>query len=198
MSLANCEIINGRQLTGCLFNSVGGIKRVWIANHADVASVTLSPGSVTGSTDEQIVSITMQADKDFYTFDTVKETSNFTNGQTKNIQNGTNAFNPSVVLIFNKLNAATRNTIQMLAVSLVDIIVEDSNSELWYLGRINGMDLTNIDMGTGTAQGDRNGATLTFTGAEPQLVESVYTGGDSIITIVANQLTVSAVAISEY
>jgi hypothetical protein len=202
MSIATCLISEGRQLTGCQKNNVGGIKAVFIANHTEVTGTTLETGTVyTGSTAEQVISIAMATGKKFWKFDTVKETSSFTQSTTANIQNGTLSFVPNVSLIFNKLDAASRNIIQMLALSLMDVIVLDSNDKLFYLGRVNGMDLTAAEMGSGVAQGDRNGSTLTITGAEPESLREVYIkngSNDAIIEIAAGQIKVSSVAISSY
>ena len=202
MSISTCLISEGRQLTGCQKNNVGGIKAVFIANHAEVTGTTLETGSVyTGSTVEQVVSIAMATGKKFWKFDTVKETSSFTQSTTANIQNGPLSFVPTVSLIFNKLDAASRNIIQMLALSLMDVIVLDSNDKLWYLGRVNGMDLTAAEMGSGVAQGDRNGSTLTLTGAEPEALREVYLkngANDAIVELASGQIKVSANVISSY
>jgi hypothetical protein len=202
MSIANCLIAEGRQLTGCQKSNIGGIKKVYIANHIEVTGTTIETGVIyTGSTDEMIVDIEMATSKKFYTFDTVKETSSFSQTVNANIQNGSLSFVPTVSLIFNKLEASTRNIIQMLATSLVDVIILDNNDKLFYMGRVNGMDLTAAEMGSGVAQVDRNGSTLTFTGAEPESLREVYTvlpGNDAIIEVVAGQIEVSGVAISQY
>lgn len=202
MSIANCLISEGRQLSGCQKNNVGGVKAVFIANHTEVTGTTIETGSIyTGSTEEMIVDIDMASGKKFWKFDTVKETSSFSQTINANIQNGTLSFVPTVSLVFNKLDAASRNIIQMLAVSLVDIIVLDSNDKLWYMGRVNGMDLTAAEMGSGVAQADRNGSTLTFTGAEPESLREVYQllpGNDAIIELANGQIEVSNVAISSY
>jgi hypothetical protein len=148
-----------------------------------------------------IVDIDMATSKKFYTFDTVKETSSFSQTVNANIQNGSLSFVPTVTLIFNKLEASTRNIIQMLATSLVDVIILDNNDKLFYMGRVNGMDLTAAEMGSGVAQVDRNGSTLTFTGAEPESLREVYTvlpGNDAIIEVVNGQIEVNSVAISQY
>jgi hypothetical protein len=200
MANLNCEIIQGRALVGCTKNNVGGIRKVFIANHADVASTTIEDGTIyTGSTVDQVVNITMKSAKKFFIFDTVKETSSFTQTIESNTQNGTLSFVPTVELIFNKLDADARNLIQMLAVSLVDIIVLDSNNTYWYMGRVNGMDLTAAEMTSGVAQVDRNGSVLTFTGAEPESLRSIYIDGtDGVITSDGADIKVSSVAITSY
>jgi hypothetical protein len=199
MANITCEVIQGRQLAGCVKNNVGGIKRVYIANHNDVVSTTIEDGTLyTGSTVDQIVDITMASGKEFFIFDTVKETSSFTQAIEANIQNGTLSFIPTVELIFNKLDAPTRNLIQMLSVSLLDVIILDSNDNLWYIGRVNGMDLTAAEMTSGVAQADRNGSTLTFTGAENESLRSIFLGADSDIALVGVNIEVNNVAITSY
>lgn len=199
MSL-NCEVIQGRQLAGCVKNNVGGIKRVYIANHIDVASTTIEDGSIfTGSTVDQVVDITMKAGKKFFIFDTVKETSSFTQTIESSIENGTLSFVPTVELIFNKLDAPTRNLIQMLSVSILDIIVVDSNNNYWYIGRVNGMDLTAAEMTSGVAQADRNGSVLTFEGAEPESLRSIYIDGtDGDIASDGVDIKVDGTTITQY
>ena len=202
MSIANCLIAEGRQVQGCVKNNVGGIKKVYIANHTEVAATEIEDGTIyTGSTEEMVTEITMVTGKKYWTFDTVKETSSFSQTINANIQNGTLSFVPTVSLIFNKLEASTRNIIQMLATSLVDVIVLDSNNKLWYIGRVNGMDLTSASMNSGVAQADRNGSELVFTGAEPESLREIYTilpGNDAIIEVVAGQIEVNGTAISQY
>lgn len=200
MANITCEVIQGRQLAGCVKNNVGGIRKVYIANHNDVASTTIEDGlsALTGSTVDQIIDIEMVSGKKFFIFDTVKETSSFTQTIESNTQNGTLSFTQTVELIFNKLDAATRNLIQMLSVSLVDIMVLDSNNNLWYLGRVNGMDLTAAEMASGVAQGDRNGSTLTFTAAEPESLRSVYITDDSPIVIKGVNVQVDGADITQY
>jgi hypothetical protein len=194
-----CEVIQGRQLAGCVKNNVGGILRVYIANHNDVASTTIEDGTVfTGSTVDQVVDIEMKSGKKFFIFDTVKQTSSFTQTIEASVENGTLSFLPSVELIFNKLDAPTRNLIQMLSVSLLDIIVLDSNNNLWYIGRVNGLDLTAAEMTSGVAQADRNGSTLTFSGAEPESLRSIFLGGDSDIELDGANINVDGVAITSY
>ena len=61
-------------------------------------------------------------------------------------------------------------------------VAKDNNGKYWYLGKTRGLDLTGGNAGTGTAEGDRSGYTLTFTGAEAALAPEVN-------STVAGQLT---------
>lgn len=200
MSLLNCEIIEGRQLTGCVKSNVGGIETVYIANHNDIDAIVIEDGNVyTGSTVEQIVDIQMKAGKDFFIFDTVKNTSSYNQTIEANVQNGTLSFIPTVELIFNKLDAQTRNLIQLLSVSLVDIIVKDSNANYFYFGRQRGMDLTGAEMTSGVENLDRNGSVLTFTGSESESIRSIYIDGtDGVLSSDGVQLESSNVVFTSY
>jgi len=195
-----CEIIKGRQLIGCVKSNVGGVKRVYIANHTDIDETVIEDGTIfTGSTVNQVIDIDMKAGKTFFIFDTVKETSSFVQNIEADVQNGTLSFTQTVELIFNKLDAETRNLIQLLAVSLVDIIVVDNNDNYWYFGRVQGMDLTASEVGSGTANLDRNGATLTFTSAEPEAFRSIYIDGpDGLLTSDGVQLESNNVIFTSY
>ena len=61
----------------------------------------------------------------------------------------------------------------LLAQNSLVAVVKDSNGIYWYLGKTRGIDLTANAASTGTAQGDRSGYTLTFTGSEPAMAPSV-------------------------
>ena len=159
--MANCLLVNGYELTGCTKDNVGGLNKIYIANWKDVeANVTYNDttGEVTG----------LGTGYDWYIFDLVKETSSWSESVTANVQNGTLSFIPSVVLVMNKLTTDQRNLVAMMATTLLSVIAEDNNGNLIMLGRVKGLDVTALEMGSGTANGDRNGVTVTMTGAEPK------------------------------
>jgi len=52
-------------------------------------------------------------------------------------------------------------------------VFQDANDKYWLLGRVNGIDLTGGNGASGTAQGDRSGYTLTFSGGEKELAPEV-------------------------
>jgi hypothetical protein len=149
-------------------DNVGGVKAVYIANKDNIATITEAAGVVTG--------ITMDAGTYFWKYDQIKETSNFAEAITTNVQNGTVFYAQTIEVIVNKLQTNTRNEILLLAQATTSVIVQDNNNKYWLLGRQNGLDLTGGGSATGTAYGDRNGYTLTFTGSEQQLAIEVQAG----------------------
>jgi hypothetical protein len=145
--------------------SIGGIKAVWFIPFGDVASVTEASGVVTA--------LTKTGGKVFYKYQLVKNTSSLTETITASVENGTVFYAQELTIILNKLQANTRNEILLLAKNNLMAVVEDSNSKYWLIGKLNGMDITGGTAATGTAQGDRSGYELTFTGGEPALAPEV-------------------------
>lgn len=149
-------------------DSLGGIKAVWFIEHANVSSVTEASGIVT--------TITKGAGKVFYKYELVRNTSSLTENITASVENGTVFYAQELSVILNKMQASTRNEILLLAKNVLMAVVQDSNGKYWLLGKQNGIDITGGSSATGTAQGDRNGYTLTFTGGEPALAPEVSSG----------------------
>jgi hypothetical protein len=144
---------------------LGGIKNVWLIAHANVSTVTEASGIVSA--------ISKSAGKIFYKYELVKNTGSLTETITSSIENGTVFYAPELSIVLNKLQANTRNEILLLAKNTLMAVVQDANDKYWLLGRQNGIDVTGGTAATGTAQGDRNGYTLTFTGGEKELAPEV-------------------------
>ena len=153
--------------------SVGGIKSVRFVEFDNVASIAYAAG---------VAKLTMVASKKFWKYAQVRETSSFTETITANVQNGTIFYSQELSVILNKLAAATRNEILLLAKNRLMAIVEDINGSFWLLGAKNGLDITGGNSATGTASGDRNGYTLTFQAMEADPMWSVSAGSISAIT----------------
>ena len=149
-------------------DSLGGIKAMWVINHANVTAVTEASGIVSA--------ITKAASKVFYKYELVKNTGSLTETITTSVENGTVFYAQELSIVLNKLQANTRKEILLLAQSTLMVVVQDANDKYWLLGRFTGLDVTGGTSATGTAQGDRNGYTLTFTGGEKQLAPEVNSG----------------------
>lgn len=153
--------------------SVGGIKSVRFVEFDNVASIAYTAG---------VATLTMVASKKFWKYAQVRETSSFTETITANVQNGTIFYSQELTVILNKLAAATRNEILLLAKNRLMAIVEDMNGNFWLLGAKNGLDITGGNSATGTASGDRNGYTLTFVAQEADPMWSVSSAAISALT----------------
>ncbi len=148
--------------------SLGGIKAVWLIAHANVSSVTEASGIVS--------TITKAAGKVFYKYELVKNTGTLTETITASVENGTVFYAQELSIVLNKLQTNTRNEILLLAKNTLMAVIQDANDTYWLLGRVAGLDVTGGTSATGTAQGDRSGYSLTFTGGEKELAPSVTSG----------------------
>lgn len=146
-------------------DSLGGIKAVWFISSSNVSSITEASGIVT--------TITKASGKVFYKYELVKNTGSLTETITASVENGTVYYAQELSIVLNKLQANTRNEILLLAKNNLVAVVQDANDKYWYLGRVQGLDITGGTSATGTAQGDRSGYTLTFTGGEKELAPEV-------------------------
>ena len=146
-------------------DSLGGIVEVYFTEAANVSATTEASGVITA--------LTKASGKRFWKYALVKDTSMFNQTMTASVANGTVVYGQELQIILNKLQTNTRNELLLLAQNSLVAVAKDSNGVYWYLGKTRGIDMTAHAASTGTAQGDRSGFTLTFTGSEPALAPSV-------------------------
>ena len=174
MALASCALTQGYSLD-CR-DSLGGITEVYFIEAQNVTGVTEASGGGT------LTAITKVASKVFRKYELVPGTSSLTETINASLANGTVFYAQELSIILNKLQANTRNEILLLAQNNLKVVVGDANGKYWYLGRINSMQVSGGNGATGTAQGDRSGYTLTFSGAEKQLAPEVQSSVISTLT----------------
>ena len=160
--MATCDITSGFTL-GCRDN-VGGITNLYILSGSITSVTDASEGLINGIT----------GSGEFFKFELFRQTSDFTEAINATPENGTVFYEQTVNAVFFKLQSATRNQVKVLAQNPdLKIIVETNNGSVdgvgryWLLGEDRGMQLLSGTGATGTAFGDLNGYTLTFTGQEP-------------------------------
>ena len=158
--MSTCDIVSGFTL-GCRDNT-GGLKNIYILSG--------SIGSTSGT--EGLISV-ISGSGTFYKFELTRQTGDFTETINASLENGTIFYEQTVNAPFHKLQSSTRNQIRTLAKNPdISMIVETNNSEggtvFFLLGESRGLSLSGGQAQTGTAFGDLQGYTLTFTGQEPE------------------------------
>ena len=173
-----CDITSGFQLA-CRDN-VGGIKNIYILSGSVASIVGANNGLITS----------MSGSGEFFKFELTRQTGDYTETITPSLENGTVFYEQVINAPFHKLQSATRNQIKVLAQNPdLKIIVEtnngseDSVGKYFYAGQSNGLSLSGGTGATGTAFGDLNGYTLTFTGQEPLPASEI--SGSSLIAIMS-------------
>lgn len=147
--------------TDCKDNA-GGARELKIIEFANVA-----PEDIT-VTANVVTAITNATAKRWWSYRPARETAAGKATITSNAQNGTVYWAHEVTMALNKMQTTLRTEVMALARNIVLIAVQDQNGKYWLYGRFNGMEVSGGESGTGTAMGDRNGYSITFTGNEPE------------------------------
>lgn len=134
--------------------SLGGIKKVWLAQYSDVSEVTVDPES------EMITSITNAGE--WYEYQFRKATGSLTSTLNVDETAGTNYVSNELSLVFTKMETAKRIEIAALSIGQLCAIVLDSNGHYWFLGKDDYVSASAGAGNTGTAKGDQNAYTLTL------------------------------------
>ena len=132
----------------------GGIVAVYIANQADVASLTLTSGKITA--------ISMASGKKFKTYSFAKNTGNLTSTYTFDTASGVKFVTSQLLLQFNRMETTKRVELTALALGDLAVICKDANGLYWYLGYEEPVNASAGDGQTGTARSDANRYTITL------------------------------------
>lgn len=135
--------------------SVGGIKRILLANRDDV-TVTVD------TTTKEISAITLATGKHFVEWKFRKNTGSYTSTATVDPTIGNSAVTTDVNLQFSRAENTKRLEIQTALNASAVVIVEDMYGQHIYLGLDNEVTITSAVMQSGTATSDLSGFTLTF------------------------------------
>jgi hypothetical protein len=158
-----CDITSGFEL-GCRDNT-GGVKNLYILSG--------SIDSIDGADAGLITSISGSGT--FYKFELFRQTSDYSEAISATPENGTVFYDQTLNATFFKMQSSTRNKVRVLAKNPdLKILVETNNGSVdgvgtfFMMGQENGAQLLSGTAQTGTAFGDLNGYSLTFSGQEPE------------------------------
>lgn len=158
----SCDISHGR-IEPCK-DAVGGLRNIYILNYGLYDETDITYDTTVGYED-QITAITLPALSSIYKFE-LKGTNSFEQTITSSRENGTTFFEQVLTVMLKKQDAITHKQIKLLSYGRPNIIVENNNGQYFIAGLLRGMDVTAGTIANGTALGDMNGYSLTFTGQE--------------------------------
>jgi len=140
----------------------GGIEKIFIAN-GPVDAITETAGVITAIT----VGGSALVPADFFVFDTPRQTSSLTETITPSQENGTVTYQQDLAMVFNKMSAAKRNQILLMAdATNMCVVAKDNNGKYWSIGIERGAYMTAGTAVSGVAYADRNGYEITISGME--------------------------------
>ena len=134
-------------------NNLGGIKNIWLANYKENAA-TVTEGKEAIS--DFITGVT------WYKYPIRKGTASMTSTYNTSTD-GASYVSTELSLVFTRMETQKRVAMTSFALAEAMAVVEDSNGKYWFLGKDAPITLTAGGGETGTAKGDRNAYTATFT-----------------------------------
>ena len=166
-------------ITNDCASNMGGIVEVYLANKADVSSITITSSKVTA--------ISMNSTAKFKTYHFRPNTSSMSSNYQVNQENGTSYVQTDLLMVFNRMETAKRIEVTAMAQGELCAIVKDANGLYWMLGIDNPLVLSAGDGLTGTARADRNGYSVTLQDNSLEMPVEILTGtgGVDLSTIVA-------------
>lgn len=173
-----CSLTLAGRGVGCK-DSLGGIKRIYVASWSEGLWDDIVSGEVAGVT----------AATTFYTYDMTRGSGSLNQTITSDLAAGTVYFDQVCSVTFNKAAAADITEISNLVKGRMGVLVEDNNGNWFVMGHENGVEVSGGTAQTGTAAGDQNGFTLEFSAQEvspaPFLALTAGAPTDTDITITA-------------
>jgi hypothetical protein len=153
-----CELTAGFALD-CK-EGVGGIRAIFLASmpafyEGGVVTIDATSQEVDGLPTASV-----------YQYVLPKHTGSFTEEVQSSVENGTIFYTQTVTATFFKLTAARRKQLELVAKNRLVVFVLDNNNNIWMVGKVDGAEVTAASTSTGTAKGDLNGYTITFTAEE--------------------------------
>ena len=136
--------------------SKGGVKAIWISNYSKT-NATITSGA------EGIKEVNITSSSGWLYFYTKKNTTSFTSTLTVDPANGVNYVTTVLSVVFNRMDKAKQREMAALSVNDLNIVVQDSNDNFWYLGIDNPVYASSATGETGTAKTDGNKYTIEFT-----------------------------------
>ena len=147
-----CNTIKALSYDLCT-NNLGGIKNIWLANYVENAA-TVTEGKEAIS--DFITGVT------WYKYPIRKGTASMTSTYNTSTD-GASYVSTELALVFTRMETQKRVAMTSFALAEAMAVVEDSNGKYWFLGKDAPITLTAGGGETGTAKGDRNAYTATFT-----------------------------------
>ena len=173
-------LINSALALDCM-NAMGGLKTAYILG-GEITSTTVVAGEITA-----IAGI-----GSFYEFQLAKDTAFFSEAINVSNTAGSVYYEGVLTMILQKMDAEKRNQILLLAANRdLKIAFVDQQDITWVMGLTRGSVMSASNAATGTAVGDMNGYTLSFTCQEPAAAYPIVAGSE-LSDIVGGGLTVIA------
>lgn len=154
----SCDISNG--VAEPCKSSVGGLDALYLINYGDYSASDITYDGTQTDMINDINSVS-----NIYKFE-LKGANSFDQIITSSRDNGTTFVEQTLTVTLKQQSAAKHKLVKLLAYGRPHIIVRTRANQYFLAGLERGMDMATGTISNGTAMGDLNGYTLTFTGME--------------------------------
>jgi hypothetical protein len=154
----SCDISNG--VAEPCKSSVGGLDALYLINYGDY-----SASDITYNVTDTDMIDDINGVSNIYKFE-LKGANSFEQTITSSRDNGTTFVEQTLTVTLKQQSAAKHKLVKLLAYGRPHIIVRTRANQYFIAGLERGMDMATGTISNGTAMGDLNGYTLTFTGME--------------------------------
>ncbi len=157
-----CDITNGR-IEECK-DSVSGLKAVYFINYDDLDADDVTYDTVGGNPD-LITSWAPASPINLYKYE-LKGNNSFDTTINSSRENGTTFFEQNLAIQLKRQDIATHKNVKLLAFGRPRIVVRSMTDQFFLMGLDQGGDCSGGTVASGSALGDFNGYSLTFTAME--------------------------------
>ena len=185
----SCDIIGGRELS-CK-DSVGGLHSIYLINYNDV-DFTGKAAYGTGDNTDQIVSVDTDGTTfSVYKFELKNSANTFETTINSSRDTGTTFFESTLNITLPKQDVKSHKNIKLIAYGRPRIIVHARGDQFFLMGLDQGCDVSAGTISSGSALGDFNGYSLTFTAMEELPANFINcTSEAALLTLMGGNITV--------
>ena len=158
----SCDIIGGR--TEQCKDAVSGLHAIYLVNYGDVDFTTLNQYGTVDNTD-QIVAVQTTTAFSIFKFE-LKGNNSFEQTINSSRENGTTFFEQTLSVQLKRQDVKSTKNIKLISYGRPRIIVHARGDQFFLMGLDQGCDVSAGNISSGSALGDFNGYSLTFTGME--------------------------------
>jgi len=152
----SCNLTIGRQ-EPCM-DTIGGLLNVYFVDNGDLGTVTLTSDEITNMTGDSGALTAFKYE--------LRGGSSFEQTINANRENGTHFFEQTLNLQLKKLSKEDNKELKLLIAARPHVVVEDHSGNCMMMGLEFGANVSGGSIVSGTAMGDFQGYTLTFTALE--------------------------------
>ena len=159
-----CLLFN-QNVTAACRNSQPGVSTIYIANYADVTTVT---ENAEGTLVTSISGVTASGASSgtFYTLSVNKESSGFVDNTDISIPDGRAVYIPTITMKVSNMDTTTRTIYKELSQATVMVVFKTLDGLYYIAGKTNGLGMSTGTFSSGIARGDFKGLELTLEGLE--------------------------------